>query len=221
MHRIVQSAGRGLPWFMALGVLLCLTLALSQPIDGAVPVIGTNAARLPFAIADLDGDRQPDLALVEIEREQASSTRYAIRVRFGGGTDSYVGVKGPLGGLRLTLRDVNHDDSLDLILTSAMDRRVIQVLLNDGHGKFAAADTGSYSNLQDNSDSALRDRELASSDRPVVIGVRTFDADTVIEEVNLRCGADCAFVPHAGATPVTREHGASPGRSPPAVLTVS
>jgi len=223
MHRIVQRTGRGRAWFFALGLLLCLNLALTRPIDGAVPVVRsvTNAANLPFAIADLDGDQQPDLALVEIEREQASSTRYAIRVRLGGGTDSYLGVKGPLGGLRLTLRDVNHDDSLDLILTSAVDRRVIQVLLNDGHGKFAAAELGSFSNLQDDSDLALRDRELAPSDRLVAIGVRTFDADTIIEEVNLRCDADCAFDSHDGALPITREPGESPGRSPPTVLTVS
>ena len=222
MGRMVQSTGRGLAWFFALGVLFCLNLAQPQRIDAAIPAINTNAGSLGFAIADLDGDRQPDLALVEIEREQVSSTRYAIRVCLGGGTDLYVGVKGPLGGLRVAVRDVNNDDSLDLILTSAMDRRVIQVLLNDGHGRFVAADAASFGNLQDDSDRRFRDREAAPSDRLVAIGVRTsFDADAVGQHESLRCDADSAPERPASIAPITREPGASPGRSPPAVLILS
>ena len=136
-----RSIGRRFGSLCGLALLLCLTLARGQH----TVVADSTARRSPglggmaFAIADLDGDRKPDLASVEVEREQASSTRYAIRLQFSEGADSYIGVKGPLGGLRLAIRDVNGDDSLDLILTSVLDRRVVQVLLNDGHGKFAPA----------------------------------------------------------------------------------
>jgi len=80
------------------------------------------------------------MASVEVENQQAKWTRYAIRLRFGVGAGTYIGVEGPFGGVRLAVRDVNGDDSLDLVLTSVVDRHVIQVLLNDGHGNFTRAE---------------------------------------------------------------------------------
>lgn len=125
--------------------MVCLGLARGQQVTSleAPARASWNVPGVQFAIADLDGDRRPDLASVEEER-LANSTKYAIRLQFGAGVDAYIGVNGPLGGVRLTIRDVNGDDSLDLVLTSVIDRRVIQVLLNDGHGNFSPAEPGAY-----------------------------------------------------------------------------
>lgn len=98
-----------------------------------------------FVIADLDGDQLPDLASVELGNRKSSQTSYSIRLQFGAGTQSAIGVEAPFGGLRVVARDVNGDDHIDLILTSNLDERFIEVLLNDGHGNFSQAASGDYS----------------------------------------------------------------------------
>jgi hypothetical protein len=133
---------RNLACLAGIGLLVCLGAGRGE--QGAHREAPSrpswNVAGMQFAIADLDGDRKPDMASVEVETQQASWTSYAIRLRFGAGAGAYIGVKGPLGGVRLAVRDVNGDDRLDLVLTSAIDRRIVQVLLNDGHGNFSPAE---------------------------------------------------------------------------------
>jgi hypothetical protein len=90
-----------------------------------------------FVFADLDGDRIPDLALVETQRQRWTNTDYAIRVRLSAGAESAIGLIGPSGGLRVAVRDVNGDSNLDLIVTAELDAGFIKVLLNDGHGNFS------------------------------------------------------------------------------------
>jgi len=187
MHRILPIAHRKLAWLCAVGLLLCLSVSHSQrvAIAKSIPRSSATAAGMQFVIADLDGDRTPDLASIEIEKQQSSSTSYSIRLQFGAGGDSYIGVKGPRGGVRLAVRDVNGDDRLDLILTSVMDRRVIQVLLNDGHGKFAAAEAGSFSSAGRGGEFELREREPGPSDRMGLAVTRTsFDADVAAQREN-------------------------------------
>ena len=102
-----------------------------------------------FVIADLDGDQIPDLALVELGSLKSAQTSYSIRLQFGGGAQSAIGVEAPFGGLRVAARDVNGDDHIDLILTSNLDERFIEVLLNDGHGNFSQAASDDYAQLLD------------------------------------------------------------------------
>ncbi len=102
-------------------------------------------AAIQFVIADLDGDQIPDLASVELGNFKSTQTSYSICLRFGAGTQSAIGVEAPFGGLRVVARDVNGDDHIDLILTSNLDERFIEVLLNDGHGNFSQAAAGDYS----------------------------------------------------------------------------
>jgi hypothetical protein len=104
-----------------------------------------------FVIADLDGDRKPDIALVEMANPRSAKTNYSIRLQFGVGTESTIGVNAPLGGLRVAARDVNGDDNVDLILTSNLDARFIEVLLNDGHGNFSVAAPDAYPGLANES----------------------------------------------------------------------
>ena len=133
---------KSLACLAGIGLLVCLGVGRGEQgaRRGASPRPSWNVASMQFAIADLDGDRKPDMASVEVETQQASWTSYAIRLQFGAGTGAYIGVKGPLGGVRLAVRDVNGDDRLDLVLTSVIDRRIVQVLLNDGHGNFSPAE---------------------------------------------------------------------------------
>jgi hypothetical protein len=101
-----------------------------------------------FAIADFDGDRKPDLATVQVVREEALDSFYSIRLQLSAGEESAIGIAGPRGGLELVALDVNGDDAIDLVVTTAMDSHFVAVLLNDGHGKFTLAKAGAFPNIE-------------------------------------------------------------------------
>jgi hypothetical protein len=118
-----------------------------------------NAARIPtqqspgsspgfnssFAIADFDGDRKPDLATVEFQKSNSSSTtRYSIRLKLTAGTVQVFGVTAPAGGLQIVARDVNGDNALDVLVSTAWLHQQVAVLLNDGHGNFTLAEPDAF-----------------------------------------------------------------------------
>ncbi len=82
-----------------------------------------------FAIADFDGDRKPDVATVQVVREAALDSFYSIRLQLSTGEESAIGITGPQGGLELVARDVNGDDVIDLVVTTAMGSRFVAVLI--------------------------------------------------------------------------------------------
>jgi len=94
MGRVKQLINRKLTWLCGIGLLLCLWAAGGQcaAVEGAMPRGSAGVLGWQFAFADLDGDRKPDMASVEIQDEQVGSTDYAIRLQFAGGTGSYIGV---------------------------------------------------------------------------------------------------------------------------------
>jgi hypothetical protein len=98
-----------------------------------------------FAIADFDGDRKPDLATVEVQKgDSSSTTQYSIRLQLTAGVVQVFGVIAPAGGLQIVARDVNGDDALDVLVSTAWLHKQVAVLLNDGHGKFTLADPGTF-----------------------------------------------------------------------------
>jgi hypothetical protein len=105
-----------------------------------------------FAIADFDGDRKPDLATVEIQKgSSASRTQYSIRLQLTLGATQVFGVTAPAGGLQIVAKDVNGDDALDVVVSTALQHEQVAVLLNDGHGKFTLADPSAFPDLMRNS----------------------------------------------------------------------
>jgi hypothetical protein len=99
---------------------------------------------LRFAIADLDGDRRPDLAYVETGRSDVSQTDYWIRLQVTAGQDQRILVVAPTGGLQIVARDVNGDHAPDLVLTTTWLRQPVAILLNDGHGIFSPVDPTAF-----------------------------------------------------------------------------
>jgi hypothetical protein len=98
-----------------------------------------------FAIADFDGDQKPDLATVEVQRSSSSrTTRYSIRFQLTAGIAQVFGVTAPSGGLQIVARDVNGDNTLDVLVTTVLQHEQVAVLLNDGHGKFRLADASEF-----------------------------------------------------------------------------
>ena len=109
------------------------------------------AEEVHFAIADFDGDSQPDIATVQVGQANSFNTRYWIGFKLSTGASSTVGITAPTGGLRITSRDMNGDNFLDVVVTTAWSDRPVTVLLNDGHGNFTPSDPARYSSLLESS----------------------------------------------------------------------
>jgi hypothetical protein len=142
---------QGLLWRRAGTALLFLCLVIGVGSRGTVaPVPPRSASALSgqvtsrFAIADFDGDSRPDLATVQVGQISASAARYWIRFQMSTGSRQAIGVTAPIGGLEIALRDVNGDNCLDLIVTTARLNQPVAVLLNDGHGNFTLNDPAAF-----------------------------------------------------------------------------
>jgi len=183
--RLLKTTVRGTatqfgPQFqVALVSLLCLFMgstfhrsnsALKRSSSRTLPL---RPAEVQFVIADLDGDRKPDLALVELGSQRSAKTNYSIRFRFSAGAESAIGVSAPFGGLRVAARDVNGDDNIDLIVTSNLDESFIEVLLNDGHGNFSVAAPGTYAELENESPVLLNGPAGPLADRTTLASLRS------------------------------------------------
>ncbi len=123
-------------------VACCALLAISERRAAASAVPAQVATH--FAIADFDGDDRPDLASVHVGQSSSSSTRYWIAFHLSGGSGQTVGITAPIGGLRITSRDVNGDNFLDVVVTTAWTNKPVAILLNDGFGNFTASDPANF-----------------------------------------------------------------------------
>jgi hypothetical protein len=175
-----------------------------------------------FVIADLDGDRNPDIALVEMASPSSAKTNYSIRLQFSAGTESTIGVNAPVGGLRVAARDVNGDDNVDLILTSNLDAHFIEVLLNDGHGNFSVAAPGAYANLEDESHVLLNGPAGPVADQTTLASLRSSLGEEGVP------GYDCHTVHSSDSLSLKKDQTAPRqvaharlGRSPPLLVALS
>ncbi len=140
---LVKGIGRALLALCAIIVAARGTFAAESSIQHTPD--SSPAFNSVFAIADFDGDRKPDLATVEIQNGNSSSrTQYSIRFRLTTGAAQSFGVLAPAGGLQIVARDVNGDDAMDLLISTAWLHQEVAVLLNDGHGNFTLANPGEF-----------------------------------------------------------------------------
>ena len=93
----------------------------------------------PFAIADFDGDLRPDLVSIQTGRSDFSHTDYWIQLQLTAAGRQSIQVVAGIGGLQISARDVNGDHAVDLVLTTALLRQPVAILLNDSHGNFTRA----------------------------------------------------------------------------------
>ena len=209
----------GLFWFGAAQVL-----PFAQPNSGQSSG-GMNESHrggARFVFADLDGDQKPDLALVEMQTQRSARTNYSIHVKLSEGAESAIGVNAPLGGLQVAARDVNGDDSLDLIVTSNLDSRFIEVLLNDGRGNFSQAAPGDFPQLENDSDLFLQVPAEPLLDRATLAPIRSSHQEGLLPW----CGHDHALSSDAcpqftAQPPVRRVAPSCAGRSPPRAVALS
>jgi hypothetical protein len=96
-----------------------------------------------FAIADFDGDLQPDMASIQAGGTSGTSS-YWIQLQLSAAGRQSIQLFAPAGGLVIEARDVNGDHAIDLVFTTAWFRQPVAVLLNDGHGSFSRAEPSAF-----------------------------------------------------------------------------
>jgi hypothetical protein len=97
-----------------------------------------------FTIEDFDGDSRPDIATVLEGPSGAVNIHYRIIFQLSSGGSQNIDLAAPVGGLDLSSRDVNGDDFLDVVVTTAGTNWPVAVLVNDGAGTFTASDPSAF-----------------------------------------------------------------------------
>jgi hypothetical protein len=138
----------------AVGLLLLLVLAsiiavgvekINPPRTTIALEAGHEVGVVPqLAIEDFDGDSRPDIATVSDCANGAANNHYRITFQLSGGGSQNIDLTAPVGGLDLSSRDVNGDDFLDVVVTTAGTNRPVAVLVNDGAGTFTASDPSAF-----------------------------------------------------------------------------
>jgi len=103
--------------------------------------LGTAAS--PFgwstAIGDLNADGRPDYAIADRVGRAGAGFAYAVELSIAGIGSRSVTFDAPDAALTVSLRDVDHDRDLDVVITTLFSRAIVGVWLNDGAGQFHAA----------------------------------------------------------------------------------
>ena len=177
----------------------------------------SSGFRSNFAIADFDGDRKPDLATVEVQTgSSASSTLYSIRLQLTAGPSQVFGVIAPAGGLQIVARDVNGDDALDVLVSTALQHTQVAVLLNDGHGKFTLADPADFPAVLLGSGGDWNSGTFSLCDSPALVRIEypagELDRESKFEGLQVQFGAATTSAARAS---ISRDFFSALGRAPP------
>jgi len=124
---------------------------------------------MPIAVGDFDGDSRPDVATVQMGQASPSHARYWIHFQFSTGLKQSIGVTAPIGGLQIASRDVNGDNRLDLVVSTAWRSEPVAVLLNDGNGNFSLHDVNAFPASAWATEASIASPEAKVKDASVVL----------------------------------------------------
>ena len=216
--RKIVPVGVGVLWSLC---LLLFVWETAHSLDRSVTHLARTAlvqGSTHFAIADFDGDLQPDLAMVRVARDGAPFAEYFVDLKFSTGTREPIGILGPAGGLEITPKDVNGDKLTDLVVTSQFDAKFLAVFLNDGKGNFRQAERSEIPQLASDCSRRLRPPEESPAVQFVLGRARISDGDGLLSPIREKL-ADESYPLRSFSTRVSRGRLtlSRPGRAPPSV----
>src|SRR5262245_14723863 len=91
--------------------------------------LGTAARPFSWstAIGDLNADGRPDFAIADRVGRRPTGFAYAIELSIAGGQSSSVAFDSDQDALSISLRDVDHDRDLDVVITGALSRSIVGI----------------------------------------------------------------------------------------------
>src|SRR5260370_11886193 len=125
-----------------------------------------------FAIADLDGDVRPDSARIQAELNSSGTTHYWIQLQLSALGRQSIHLVAPAGGLLIEARDVNGDQAIDLVLSTAWFRQPVAIFLNDGHGSFSRVEATAFTGAFTTSKNSLASTASRIKDATAVLPSR-------------------------------------------------
>ena len=218
-HRKIVAALA--PWRFAGALLLAALLAgavLSAEVQHSS--VSAVAPGQPFAIADFDGDLNPDLARVEVGSSDSTQSVYSIQFQLTTVGRQSIRLVAPVGGLQLLARDVNGDHAIDLVVMTAGLGQPVAVFLNDGHGGFSQVDKSVFRGAFGNSTQNIASPSGRLSDD---IGFPLQTRVGISSQTQLRFGFSLdasAKVPTDLGFPLSPSLISRPSRAPPAASSV-
>ena len=109
----------------------------------AAPVFRLGTAARPFgwatAIADFNRDGLADTAVADRRSRVGAGYLYELRFSVSGLAARTVSFESAQPALTVSIRDVDHDNDLDVVVSEVVSRVVTNVWLNDGRGHFTEA----------------------------------------------------------------------------------
>jgi hypothetical protein len=151
-----------------------------------------GTAGRPFAwstaIGDLNADGRPDFAIADRIGRRAAGFEYAIELSIAGGRSESVAFDSDQDALSVSLRDVDHDRDLDVVVTGTVSRSVVAIWLNDGTGQFHRAAPDTQPPTTWSASSSLTDSPFSDSQSGESIGQSAADGlagDRVFEDLPL------------------------------------
>jgi hypothetical protein len=125
----------------AVRLFACGVSSDPSPADFSVPA---GAIPLGLAMADFTGDRNPDLATLELDRLDSSHAYYVIEIQLTEGGRQSLRLTAPARSLVLTPIDVTGNGILDLVVRTVGSKIPVAVFVNDGCGHFSANESARY-----------------------------------------------------------------------------
>src|SRR5579863_7472900 len=214
-NRIVPFAFTSELLFVLILVLAFAPRAAAGNADSSAAHASSTHAAAPLTIGDFDGDQLPDLVTADIGQHTASHTVYKIAIELSSGARSTLNLAAPEGGLQLTSRDVNGDDLLDVVVTTAWTSRPVAVLLNDGQGNFTELSPDQFPGVFPDSNSTLgaTSREIRDSLGALLPRYESVAFKTVAVQDSLYLAR--LQIPDWFCFSLSSRIGASLGRAPP------